>query len=87
MLDTDRELLSKIRLGEDSVLELKEVFFKGDRIQGPDADALADELAAMANSNDGMVVLGVSDRSREVTGVPLEKLNLLEAWILAGAPD
>jgi len=81
MLDTDRELLSKIRLGEDSVLELKEVFFKGDRIQGPDADALADELAAMANSNDGMVVLGVSDRSREVTGVPLEKLNLLEAWV------
>lgn len=47
------ELLEKIRLGEDTFLELKEVKFAGGKVRGPAQDALADELAAFANASGG----------------------------------
>ena len=79
---TDGEdLLRKIRLGEDRFLELKEVVFAGGRIQGPGRDQLADELAALANSSGGVVVLGVSDEPRAVTGIPLKRLDAVERYV------
>ncbi len=81
MFDTVDELLRKIQLGEDSVLELKAVHFKGNKVSGPRRDDLADELAAMANSNDGICVLGVDDKTREIVGVPLDKLDAVETFI------
>ena len=51
----------QVRLGEDTALELKEVRFKGHRVQAPRRDDLADELAAFANSRGGRLVLGVTD--------------------------
>ncbi len=57
MFDSPKELLDKIRLGEDSLLELKEVRFAGERVSGPHRDSLADELAAFANSHSGVCVL------------------------------
>ena len=79
---TDRtELLRKIRLGEDSFLELKEVRFSGGRIQGPGRDQLADELAAFANGVGGVVVLGVSDEPCTVTGIPIEHLDAVERYV------
>lgn len=53
MLRNRSDLLAKIRLGQDSFLELKEVRFAGDKLRGPSQDGLADELAAMANSAGG----------------------------------
>lgn len=50
-----------MRLGEDSQLELKEVRFKGGRLDAPKPDDIADELAAFANAGGGRLVLGVSD--------------------------
>jgi ATP-dependent DNA helicase RecG len=79
MFDTTDELLRKIHLGEDSVLELKAVHFKGNKISGPKRDDLADELAAMANTNNGVCVLGVDDKKREIAGIPLEKLDAVES--------
>ena len=55
MLATRSELLEKIRLGEDSFLELKEVKFAGGKVRGPSQDRLADELAAFANSSGGVL--------------------------------
>lgn len=81
MFDTTDELLRKIQLGEDSVLELKAIHFKGDKISGPKPDDLADELAAMANTNDGVCVLGVDDKKREIAGIPLAKLDAVESFI------
>ena len=75
MLDSRKELLDQIRLGESTFLELKEVRFKKDQVSGPPARNLADELAAFANSHGGVCVLGVSDRPREVVGIPLERLD------------
>ena len=81
MLDSIEELLDKIRLGEDAVLELKSVNFRGTKIAGPNRDELADELAAFANSNDGVVLLGVDDKTKEVIGIPLERLDQVEAYV------
>jgi ATP-dependent DNA helicase RecG len=81
MYDKPEELLQRIRLGEDSFLELKQVTFKGEKIAGPARDAIADELAAIANTRGGVLVLGVDDKSREIAGIPLEKLDAVEAYV------
>ncbi len=72
MFSTRSELLEKIRSGEDGFLELKEVRFAGGKIRGPTQDDLADELAAFANSQGGMILLGVHDKTRETVGIPIE---------------
>ena len=78
MLATRSELLEKIRLGEDTFLELKEVRFAGGKVRGPTQDGLADELAAFANSAGGVLLLGVEDTNREVLGIPIEHLDAVE---------
>ncbi len=87
MSDTAAEFLRKIQLGEDSFLEFKEVFLAGGRIKGPGRDHLADELAAFANSSGGVVVLGVSDEPRAVTGISLEHLDAVERYVSEIASD
>ena len=81
MFGTRSELLEKIRLGEDGFLELKEVRFAGDKIRGPSQVDISDEMAAFANSAGGVLILGVEDKSREVVGVPLERLDALESLV------
>ena len=81
MFDTKAELLEKIRLGESSFLEFKEVKFKGGRVHAPRRDSLADGLAALANSRGGVFVLGVADKTREVVGVPLERLDAAVVFV------
>ncbi|MBS2132358.1 putative DNA binding domain-containing protein (plasmid) [Burkholderia thailandensis] len=80
MFDNVADLLEKIRLGEDSFLELKEVRFAGDRVTAPHRDSLADELAAFANGRGGVCILGVDD-ARDVVGIPLERLDLVEDFV------
>ena len=75
MFESPEELLRGIRLGEDSSLELKEVSFRGSSVSGPGRDALADELAAMANTRDAVLVLGVEDQTRDIVGIPIERLD------------
>ena len=73
-----KDLESSIRLGEDGGLELKEVHFKGQKVEGPKRAELADEIAAFANSQGGLVVLGVDDKTRRVTGIPQDRLDAVE---------
>ena len=75
MFDTKAEMLEKIRLGESSFLEFKEVRFSNGKIRGPHSDSIADELAAFANAHGGVLVLGVSDKTREFVGIPLDRLD------------
>lgn len=80
--------LRRIRLGEDSTLELKRVFLRGHgKVAEPHPDGLSDELAAMANGAGGTLVLGVDDKSREVSGIPLDQLDAVESWITAICKD
>lgn len=81
MLETVEALMEAIRLGEDNRLELKAVVFSGEKIKGPRRDDIADELAAMANGSGGVLVFGVDDRSREILGVPEDRLDTLEEFV------
>jgi ATP-dependent DNA helicase RecG len=81
MFESVSDLLKQIALGEDSVLELKAVCFKGDKITGPHRDGMADELAAMANTVSGTIILGVDDKSKEIVGIPPDKIDTLETWV------
>lgn len=81
MFETTDELLRKIRLGEDSSLELKDLRYKGDQVNEPHRNSMADELAAMANTANGVFVLGVDDKTKTVVGIPDDKLDIVEAWI------
>ncbi|WP_419603501.1 ATP-binding protein [Thiolapillus sp.] len=87
MFATRSELLGKIRLGEDSYLELKEVRFAGGKIRGPEQNDLADELAAFANSHGGVLVLGVHDTTREALGIPVDRLDMVEALVRQACED
>ena len=81
MFDSPEELLQKLRLGEDTSLELKTVQFRGDRVSEPKRDDLADELAAIANTHDGVLVLGVDDKTRDIDGIPLERIEAAERYV------
>lgn len=87
MFPTRLELLEKIRLGEDSYLELKEVRFAGNTIRGPQQHDLADELCAFANGRGGVLVLGVLDSPREVRGIPIDQLDAMAALLRQACED
>lgn len=87
MFDSAAQLLDKIRLGEDSLLEVKAMAFAGDKVKGLRRDEVADEIAAFANARGGVIVFGVDDRSREVTGIPGEHLDLAERFVREAVHD
>jgi predicted HTH transcriptional regulator len=81
MFDSPEDLLKKIRLGEDTSLELKVVRFRGDRVAEPKRDDLADDVAAIANTHEGVLVLGVDDKTRDIDGIEIDRLEAVERYI------
>jgi predicted HTH transcriptional regulator len=79
--DSIVELKKQLLLGEDSTFETKEVICKGNAVAAPHRNSMADELAAMANTNGGTVVLGIQDKTHEISGLPLDKLDSIETWL------
>jgi predicted HTH transcriptional regulator len=80
-MDSHDDLARRIRLGEDSELELKRVLLAGARVTAPGRSDFADELAAFANGRGGTLVLGVDDKTREILGLPIEYLDAVESWV------
>ncbi len=79
---TNDDWLNRIRLGEDSSLELKRVVMRGNgKVDGPHPDSLADELAAMANGNGGCLLLGVDDATKQILGIEYAALDTVEKWL------
>ena len=74
------DLARRIRLGEDSTLEFKRVLLSGARVTSPERREFADELASMANGWGGTVMLGIDDASRDVLGIPIDRLDAVETW-------
>lgn len=86
-MNIDR-LMQRIRLGEDSTLELKQVTLRdGGKHMEPHPDGLSDELAALGNAGGGLLILGVDDKTREITGIPLEYMDRVETWLTAICTD
>lgn len=86
MYDTTEELLREIQAGEDSLLDWKEVVLKGDQVRFvPDADRaaveLAKDLSCFANTEGGVLVLGVR-RDGERVGIPPEGREPLQQFII-----
>ena len=84
MIDTTdliRELVYQVRLGEDSAYEFKSLTIKGKKVEQPHRDSIADELAAFANANGGILVLGIADKTREVEGINREDLDTVDQWL------
>ena len=81
------DLHERIILGEDTRLELKEVRFADGKLRAPIQNDLADELAAFANRWGGTLVFGVADKTREVVGIPLDRLDAVEKRVLQACED
>ena len=81
MFNTTEELINKIRLGEDSFLELKAVYISGKKITGPDRKDLSDEIGAFGNTNGGVILLGVDDKTKDIVGISLEYIDLVESFV------
>jgi len=83
----NNNLLKQISLGEDSTIELKKIEYSDNSVSGPHRNSMADEMAAMANSHGGTIILGVDDKSHQITGLPHDKLDITETWIRNIAND
>ena len=55
------------------------MMFERGRVAHPRRRDLADELAAFANGRGGTMLLGVEDATHRVRGIPLDRLNAVEA--------
>lgn len=66
-----------IGLGEDSGWEFKDVDLRDDRAAGRQRDAWADEIAAFANADGGVLLLGVTDDGA-VSGMSRAQLDSVE---------
>ena len=69
MFYSQTELIEKIMLGEDSTIEFKR--------EMPHRDSIADEIAAFANSEGGVILIGVDDY-KEIVGLDLQELDIGE---------
>lgn len=87
MFDGMEELLKKMRLVEDSLLELKTLRFRGDRIIGPSRNDLADEISAFANTRGGVILMGVDDKTREIVGIPNDRTQDVDRYIFEICED
>jgi ATP-dependent DNA helicase RecG len=83
---SDEDIRRQIRLGEDSHWEFKEIQFVGNVPRSPRRDDLADELAAFANTDGGVVLCGVTDGG-DVQGMSREQMDELEQLLVAICTD
>ena len=78
MFHSQTELIEKIMLGEDSTIEFKR--------EMPQRNSLADEIAAFANSEGGVILIGVDDY-REIVGLEPQELDSIEKTVVEICED
>jgi len=71
----------QIIIGEDSAWEFKSVKVSAKRVTAPDAKDMADEIAAAANARGASFLIGVNDHTREIEGIPIGSLDVVETWV------
>lgn len=87
----NNELLQEIAAGEDTLLEFKEVVFKGNQVRFANAEGrapkvIAEVFVAMANTEGGVVVFGVN-KYGSVIGIDPAKRDKLEQFVVQCALD
>ena len=82
---SDEEIKRQMRLGEDSHWEFKGIVFTENKPKSPSRNDLADELAAFANTDGGVILCGVTD-SGDVQSMSRERMDALEGFLTEIAP-
>lgn len=82
----DEDIQRQLGLGEDSHWEFKQVEFAGDRLTSPRRSDLADEIAAFANAEGGVLLCGVTDRG-DVQGLSRDQIVALDAVLVETSTD
>ena len=83
---SDQDIARQLRLGEDSQWEFKQIAFSGNRPRSPSRDDLADEIAAFANANGGVLLCGVTDAG-EIQGLSREQIVALDSVLVEVSSD
>ena len=78
---SDQDIARQLQLGEDSLWEFKQIAFSGNRPRSPSRDDLADEIAAFANADGGILLCGVTDKG-DVQGLSREQMDELERLLV-----
>lgn len=86
MTAPDEIIRQKLRLGEDSRWEFKQVEFSGNHPSKPTRDELADEMIAFANANGGRLLCGVTDDGR-IPGMSREQMAALNDLLVEASTD
>ena len=86
MTYSDEEIMRRLRLGEDSAWEFKQVEFSGDRPTSPRRDDWANEIAAFANASGGALLCGVSDDG-DVQGMSRQQITNLDTLLVEICTD
>ena len=82
----DEDIRQRLELGEDSRWEFKQVEFAGSRPTSPSRDVLAAEMIALANSNGGRLLIGVTDDGI-LQGMSREQMAALDDMLVAVSTD
>lgn len=83
---TVEEIERQLQLGEDSQWEFKEIVFAGKGLASPRRDDLADEIAAFANANGGVLLCSVTDEG-DVQGMSREQIVALDSFLVEVSSD
>ena len=86
MTYSDDDIALQLQLGEDSEWEFKQIDFSGTRPRSPSRNDLADEIAAFANSEGGVLLCGVTDTG-DVQNLSREQLVALDAFLVEVSTD
>jgi len=74
------EIMDKLKLGEDSFTEFKEIKFKNGKVSEIHPMSISAEIVAFANTEGGVILCGINDDGK-VIGISKEEIKILEEWI------
>ena len=83
---SDDEIAHQLRLGENGGWEFKEIVFAGDQPRSLRRDDLADEIAAFANA-DGGVLLCRATAAGDVQGMSRPQMDALDRLVVEACTD
>ena len=78
MIYSDEEIERQLQLGKDSRWVFKQIEFRGDRPVSPSHSDLADEIAAFANADGGVLFCGARDEQ----DISLRRLTALDSVLV-----
>jgi len=86
MAISNAEIRQRLRLGEDSTWEFKQLEFSGNRLKSPKREDLADELIAFANASGGKLLCGITDDGH-IQGISPEQAAEVDRLLVETSRD